>query len=109
MFGPSLHPHDIVLLTSEFLRLCPGGAKMAQLSRCRISGTVDPIVEPGSLEELCTLFAFINRYGSDCALNLRAGAAAVEGETVIRDAWQIFRGYDRFIEKLNRLGAKAQC
>lgn len=40
------------------------------------------------------------------ALDLRAGAAevlcglAAEGETVIHDAWQIFRGYDRFIEKL---------
>ena len=46
------------------------------------------------------------------ALDLRAGAAQVlcgltaEGETVIHDAWQIFRGYDRFTEKLQSLGAK---
>lgn len=46
-----------------------------------------------------------------CALDLRAGAAqvlcglAAEGETVIHDAWQIFRGYDRFVEKLTSLGA----
>lgn len=46
------------------------------------------------------------------ALDLRAGAAEVlcgltaEGETVIHDAWQIFRGYDRFTEKLESLGAK---
>jgi UDP-N-acetylglucosamine 1-carboxyvinyltransferase len=45
------------------------------------------------------------------ALDLRAGAAqvlcglAAEGETVIYDAWQIFRGYDRFLEKLKTLGA----
>lgn len=45
------------------------------------------------------------------ALDLRAGAAqvlcglAAEGETVIHDAWQIFRGYDRFVEKLTGLGA----
>lgn len=48
------------------------------------------------------------------ALDLRAGAAEVlcgltaEGETVIHDVWQILRGYDRFIEKLNSLGAKAE-
>ena len=45
------------------------------------------------------------------ALDLRAGAAqvlcglAAEGETVIHDSWQIFRGYDRFVEKLTSLGA----
>lgn len=45
------------------------------------------------------------------AVDLRAGAAEVlcgltaEGETVIHDAWQIFRGYDRFLEKLRGLGA----
>lgn len=47
------------------------------------------------------------------ALDLRAGAAEVlcgltaQGETVIQDAWQILRGYDRFVEKLRSLGA--QC
>ncbi|MBK1733896.1 UDP-N-acetylglucosamine 1-carboxyvinyltransferase [Halorhodospira abdelmalekii] len=47
------------------------------------------------------------------ALDLRAGAAQVlcgltaEGETVIHDAWQIFRGYDRFLEKLTALGASS--
>ena len=44
------------------------------------------------------------------ALDLRAGAALVlcglvaEGETVIEDAWQIDRGYNRFLEKLQGLG-----
>lgn len=48
------------------------------------------------------------------ALDLRAGAAQVlcgltaEGETVIYDAWQILRGYDRFTEKLASLGAECQ-
>ncbi|MBR2514707.1 MAG: UDP-N-acetylglucosamine 1-carboxyvinyltransferase [Halomonas sp.] len=48
------------------------------------------------------------------ALDLRAGAAqvlcglAAEGETVIHDSWQIFRGYDRFIEKLKNLGVKLE-
>ncbi|MCH8549184.1 MAG: UDP-N-acetylglucosamine 1-carboxyvinyltransferase [Balneolaceae bacterium] len=48
------------------------------------------------------------------ALDLRAGAAevlcglAAEGETVIHNAWQIFRGYDRFEEKLQCLGVKAR-
>jgi UDP-N-acetylglucosamine 1-carboxyvinyltransferase len=45
------------------------------------------------------------------ALDLRAGAAELlcgltaEGVTVISDAWQILRGYDRLTEKLESLGA----
>ena len=45
------------------------------------------------------------------ALDLRAGAAELlcgltaEGQTVIEDAWQIFRGYDRIVEKLQSVGA----
>lgn len=45
------------------------------------------------------------------ALDLRAGIALslagliAEGETVIHDAWQITRGYDRFLEKMSLLGA----
>lgn len=45
------------------------------------------------------------------ALDLRAGIALTlagliaEGDTVIEDAWQIARGYDRFVEKCNSLGA----
>ncbi|MDO6421058.1 UDP-N-acetylglucosamine 1-carboxyvinyltransferase [Saccharophagus degradans] len=49
------------------------------------------------------------------ALDLRAGIAllilalgAESGVTKIRDAWQIFRGYDRLIEKLTALGAKVR-
>lgn len=44
------------------------------------------------------------------ALDLRAGIAltlaglVAEGETVIHDAWQVERGYDRFVEKLTALG-----
>lgn len=44
------------------------------------------------------------------ALDLRAGIAlalaglVAEGQTVITDAWQIARGYDRFVEKLTALG-----
>lgn len=44
------------------------------------------------------------------ALDLRAGIAltlaglVADGETVIHDAWQIERGYDRFVEKLAGLG-----
>lgn len=47
------------------------------------------------------------------ALDLRAGAAltlcgmVADGETVIADAWQIERGYNRFVEKLNALGGNA--
>lgn len=47
------------------------------------------------------------------ALDLRAGAAltlcglVATGETVITDAWQIQRGYNNFVEKLNSLGASA--
>ncbi|WP_448249755.1 UDP-N-acetylglucosamine 1-carboxyvinyltransferase [Thalassotalea agariperforans] len=46
------------------------------------------------------------------ALDLRAGIALAlaglfaEGETHIQDAWQITRGYDRFVEKMTSLGAK---
>lgn len=44
------------------------------------------------------------------ALDLRAGAAlalcglVADGETVIHDAWQIFRGYNDFVGKLKALG-----
>jgi len=45
------------------------------------------------------------------ALDLRAGIAltlaglgAVEGETLIHDAWQVERGYNMFIEKMQQLG-----
>lgn len=44
------------------------------------------------------------------ALDLRAGVAlallgmAADGVTVIRDAWQVERGYDRFVEKARSLG-----
>lgn len=37
-----------------------------------------------------------------------AGWAAQEGETVIQDAWQIERGYDRFIAKARALGAHVE-
>lgn len=46
------------------------------------------------------------------ALDLRAGIALVlaglvaEGETKISDAWQIERGYDNFIKKLNSVGGR---
>jgi UDP-N-acetylglucosamine 1-carboxyvinyltransferase len=46
------------------------------------------------------------------ALDLRAGIALAlaglfaKGETHIQDAWQITRGYDRFVEKMTALGAK---
>jgi len=48
------------------------------------------------------------------ALDLRAGISLAlaslfaEGETTIRDAWQITRGYDRFFEKMDALGAKVK-
>jgi UDP-N-acetylglucosamine 1-carboxyvinyltransferase len=48
------------------------------------------------------------------ALDLRAGAAlalcgmVAEGETMIRDAWQILRGYSGFERKLTELGIDAQ-
>lgn len=54
--------------------------------------------------------------GSDVrALDLRAGAAlsilglVAEGETLISDAWQIERGYDRFVEKLRLLGGNVHA
>lgn len=46
------------------------------------------------------------------ATDLRAGAALLlgafvaDGETIIQDAWQIERGYNRILEKLTDLGAK---
>lgn len=48
------------------------------------------------------------------ALDLRAGIALAlaglfaEGETQIYDAWQITRGYDRFFEKMENLGASVK-
>ena len=46
------------------------------------------------------------------ALDLRAGIAltlaglVAEGRTVVREAWQIERGYDRFVAKIQSLGGK---
>lgn len=46
------------------------------------------------------------------ALDLRAGIALAlgglmaEGVTTVNDAWQITRGYDRFVEKMRKLEAK---
>lgn len=48
------------------------------------------------------------------ALDLRAGIALTlagliaEGDTLVNDAWQIARGYDRFAEKCQSLGAKVE-
>ena len=48
------------------------------------------------------------------ALDLRAGAAlalagfTAEGETIINDAWQISRGYDKFLEKISNLEGHAE-
>lgn len=48
------------------------------------------------------------------AVDLRAGAAlllaglAADGETIIENAWQIQRGYDNVISKLNSLGGKVE-
>jgi UDP-N-acetylglucosamine 1-carboxyvinyltransferase len=47
------------------------------------------------------------------ALDLRAGAAlallglVAEGETIVEEAWQIERGYNNFIEKLNNINGNA--
>jgi UDP-N-acetylglucosamine 1-carboxyvinyltransferase len=50
------------------------------------------------------------------ALDLRAGIALVlagltaEGTTRVADAWQVERGYDRFVDKMQALGGRvAQC
>lgn len=50
------------------------------------------------------------------ALDLRAGIALVlaglvaEGQTCVREAWQVERGYDRFVEKMQSLGGRiARC
>ncbi len=52
------------------------------------------------------------RGGPVVARDLRAGAALLlagmvaDGETTIADAWQIARGYDRVVDKLQRLGCQ---
>lgn len=49
------------------------------------------------------------------ALDLRAGIALVlagltaEGTTTVREAWQIERGYDRFLDKIQSLGGGVKC
>ena len=49
------------------------------------------------------------------AVDLRAGIALVlaglvaNGETYIKNAWQIERGYNQFIRKINNLGGKVFC
>ncbi|ABM61539.1 UDP-N-acetylmuramate dehydrogenase [Halorhodospira halophila] len=54
-------------LISSLSRLCPGGVhrnvSLAQFSRWKIGGIADLVVEPGSLEELSALRAFISREG----------------------------------------------
>src|SRR5690554_3091545 len=51
----------------ELERICPGGVKqnvsLAAISRWRIGGTADVIVEPRSVAELCSLRAFIAQEG----------------------------------------------
>ena len=48
------------------------------------------------------------------ALDLRAGIAltlaglTAEGETVVSHAWQVERGYDRFVQKLQSLGGRIE-
>lgn len=76
----------------------------AELARmgvdCRVIGDVLHVVGGGRLEGR-----------SVTALDLRAGVAlalagmVAEGVTEIRDAWQVERGYDRFVDKLRGLGA----
>lgn len=52
---------------AELKRICPGGVKknvsLAAISRWRIGGTADVIVEPSSVAELCSLRAFIAQEG----------------------------------------------
>ncbi len=49
------------------------------------------------------------------ALDLRAGIALVlaglvaDGETIIRDAWQVERGYNGFVEKISALSGEVSC
>ena len=54
-------------LSAELSRLCPGGVRrdvpLAQLSRWRIGGSADIVVEPGSAKELSALRRFIAREG----------------------------------------------
>ena len=48
------------------------------------------------------------------AVDLRAGVALTlaglfaEGETTVTDAWQVERGYDRFVDKMTRLGGRIE-
>ena len=48
------------------------------------------------------------------ATDLRAGAALLiggliaDGETIIKDAWQIERGYNDIVKKLDSMGVKIQ-
>ncbi|QGG93585.1 UDP-N-acetylglucosamine 1-carboxyvinyltransferase (plasmid) [Agrobacterium sp. MA01] len=49
------------------------------------------------------------------ALDLRAGVAlsllgmCADGQTTIREAWQVERGYDRFVEKVVQLGGRIKA
>ena len=54
-------------------------------------------------------------HGSEVsATDLRAGAALViaglvaEGQTVVNDIYHIERGYEKFVEKFEKLGAKSK-
>lgn len=52
-------------IIDDILSICPGGVRLnvdlKQLSRWQIGGIADVMVEPSSVEELCTLRAFIAR------------------------------------------------
>ena len=43
-----------------------------------------------------------------CGAGLIIAGAMAQGETIIKDAYHIYRGYDNVVEKLRKLGADVE-
>jgi UDP-N-acetylglucosamine 1-carboxyvinyltransferase len=107
---------DMQPLFAVYGALAAGETRIIDL---RFPGRYEYATELTKLGVNCCIFGDLLRVrggdglrGSEVvARDLRAGAAlslaglAAKGETIIRDAWQVERGYDRFVSKARSLNA----
>ena len=107
---------DMQPLFAAWAACARGESRIVDLRFADRYGYLQEFAKLGVVSELKAGTAYVHGgralHGADVrALDLRAGAAlallglVAEGETRIHDAWQIQRGYDKFIVKARALGA----